>query len=101
VVKVFDTGMPIWGVFFAIAMCLVLQIPIGIISAVSNVEIGLNVIAEFIGGLVTPGNPLAMMIFKYVSSLCSEHLLIQTELMAILRHLKVSRSRQTSKLATT
>lgn len=56
--------MPVWGVFFAVAMCITLQIPIGIIAAISNIEIGLNVLAEFIGGMVTPGNPLSLMIFK-------------------------------------
>lgn len=67
-VKVYDTGMPVWGVFFAVAMCFFLQVPIGIIVAITNVEVTLNVLAEFIGGLVTHGNPLAMMIFKYDSS---------------------------------
>lgn len=45
-----DTGMPVWGIVFAIALCLVLQIPVGIIMGVTNVEVTNNVIAEFIGG---------------------------------------------------
>lgn len=53
----YDTGMPIWGIVFAIGLCLVLQIPIGIINAVTNVEITNNVLAEFIGGKISRNFP--------------------------------------------
>lgn len=46
----YNTGMPVWGIVFAIALCLVLQVPIGMINAVTNIEVTNNVIAEFIGG---------------------------------------------------
>ncbi|RWA07198.1 hypothetical protein EKO27_g7903 [Xylaria grammica] len=37
-------------------------IPIGIIQAVSNIQLGLNVLTEFVVGYLLPGHPLAMMI---------------------------------------
>lgn len=62
--SVYNTGMPIWGIVFAIALCLFLQVPVGIINGVTNVEITNNVIAEFIGGYAIANKPIANMIFK-------------------------------------
>ncbi|KAK5996142.1 Sexual differentiation process protein isp4 [Cladobotryum mycophilum] len=59
-----DTSMPIWGVVFAIVLCFVIQVPVGIILASSNTEVTLNVIAEFIGGYALSGKPVANMLFK-------------------------------------
>lgn len=45
-------------------------IPIGLVQAITNVQLGLNVLTEFIIGYMVPGRPLAMMMFKnygYVS----------------------------------
>ena len=39
-------------------------IPIGIIEAITGVEVGLNVLMEFIIGYALPGRPIAMMLFK-------------------------------------
>ena len=39
-------------------------IPIGIIAAITNQEVTLNVITELIIGYVLPGRPIAMMLFK-------------------------------------
>ncbi|CAK7275017.1 hypothetical protein SEPCBS119000_006468 [Sporothrix epigloea] len=51
-------------VFYGILLCLIFMIPIGIVSAVTGVEVTLNVLAEFIGGAVSGGNALAMNYFK-------------------------------------
>ncbi|KAF8173156.1 OPT-domain-containing protein [Mycena galopus ATCC 62051] len=48
------------GVFLAV----VFVIPVGIIMSITNVEITLNVLAEFFGGLWFPGNAIAMNYFK-------------------------------------
>ena len=42
----------LYGVFLAIIFC----VPIGIIQSITNVQITLNVLAEFLGGLWFPGN---------------------------------------------
>ncbi|PNY26829.1 Glutathione transporter 1 [Tolypocladium capitatum] len=59
-----DTSMPIWGLVFAIVLCFLIQVPVGIMLAVSNAEVTLNVIAEFIGGYALSGKPIANMMFK-------------------------------------
>lgn len=51
-------------VFYGIALCLVFVIPIGIIKAMTGIEVTLNVLAEFIGGAWVAGNALAMNYFK-------------------------------------
>ncbi len=58
------TGMPIWGVVLAIAICMVVQVPIGMVLAVTNMEVTLNVIAEYIAGYALEGRPIPNMIFK-------------------------------------
>jgi OPT family oligopeptide transporter len=39
-------------------------IPIGVIEALSNIQVALNVITELIIGYALPGRPIAMMMFK-------------------------------------
>ncbi|KAH9917385.1 OPT-domain-containing protein [Epithele typhae] len=51
-------------VLYGIFLALIFMIPAGIILAVTNVEVTLNVIAEFFGGLWFPGNATAMNYFK-------------------------------------
>ena len=63
-IGLFPTDMPVWGVFFALAVAMVFIIPIGLIEAVSNVQINLNVLSEMVAGFAMPGKPLSMMIFK-------------------------------------
>lgn len=60
----YDTGFPVWGIFLAIAFALTLQIPLGMIMAMTNNEITLNVVAELIAGYTLAGKPIANMIFK-------------------------------------
>ncbi|ROV94784.1 hypothetical protein VMCG_08848 [Cytospora schulzeri] len=60
----YDTGFPVWGIFLAIAFSLTLQVPIGIVMAMTNNEITLNVVAELIAGYAFAGRPLPNMIFK-------------------------------------
>jgi hypothetical protein len=51
-------------VFYGIALCLIFVIPVGIIKAITGIEVTLNVLAEFIGGSWVAGNALAMNYFK-------------------------------------
>lgn len=51
-------------VFYGIWLCLVFVIPIGIVNAMTGIEVTLNVLAEFIGGMIVEGNALAMNFFK-------------------------------------
>ncbi|CAK7227132.1 hypothetical protein SCUCBS95973_006439 [Sporothrix curviconia] len=51
-------------VFYGILLCIVFVIPIGIVKAMTGIEVTLNVLAEFIGGAWSNGNALAMNYFK-------------------------------------
>ena len=61
---VWDTHLTWWAFIIALLISLFFYLPIGIIQATTNVQIGLNVITEFIIGYMQPGRPLAMMMFK-------------------------------------
>ena len=51
-------------------------IPIGMIQAIANQQIGLNVITELIVGYALPGKPIAMMMFKVSAIHVTPNLLI-------------------------
>ncbi|RYP92689.1 hypothetical protein DL770_001202 [Monosporascus sp. CRB-9-2] len=60
----YPTHLTWWAFLLAVAISFVFSLPIGIIQAVTNNQIGLNVLTEFIYGYIQPGRPLALMIFK-------------------------------------
>ena len=51
--------LPAWGLFLAIFIALIFLVPVGVISAVSETTIGLNIVTEFIAGFLIPGKPIA------------------------------------------
>ncbi|KAI9733514.1 MAG: hypothetical protein M1818_007262 [Claussenomyces sp. TS43310] len=59
-----NTYLSGWAFVVCLLIPVVWSIPIGMVQAVTNVAIGLNVITEFIVGYMQPGKPLAMMMFK-------------------------------------
>ncbi|PNY27801.1 Sexual differentiation process protein isp4 [Tolypocladium capitatum] len=61
---VWDTGLTWWAIILAMVIALVWLIPIGIVQAITNIQLGLNVFTEFIIGYMLPGRPTAMMMFK-------------------------------------
>ncbi|XP_078150388.1 oligopeptide transporter 4-like [Carex rostrata] len=56
--------LPWWGLLFACAMAFVFTLPISIITATTNQTPGLNVITEYMMGLILPGKPIANVCFK-------------------------------------
>ncbi|KAI0667564.1 small oligopeptide transporter [Trametes maxima] len=63
-IEVWHTQMPVWALVLALVVAFVYIIPIGMIQAITNQQIGLNVITELIIGYALPGKPIAMMMFK-------------------------------------
>ena len=59
-----DTETSPGVIFYGLALCLVFVVPVGIIKAMTGIEVTLNVLAEFIGGSFVQGNALAMNYFK-------------------------------------
>ncbi|KAJ7877622.1 OPT oligopeptide transporter [Mycena leptocephala] len=63
-IEVWPTQMPVWAFVLALIISFVYTIPIGMIQAITNQQVGLNVITELIIGYALPGRPIAMMMFK-------------------------------------
>ncbi|TDL22303.1 small oligopeptide transporter [Rickenella mellea] len=63
-IEVWHTQMPVWAFILALIIAFVYIVPIGMIQAITNQQVGLNVITELIIGYALPGHPVAMMMFK-------------------------------------
>ncbi|KAL6568285.1 oligopeptide transporter 4 [Orobanche hederae] len=59
-----EVQLPWWGLLFAAALALIFTLPISIITATTNQTPGLNVITEYIIGIIYPGRPIANVCFK-------------------------------------
>ncbi|KAJ8475318.1 hypothetical protein ONZ45_g6159 [Pleurotus djamor] len=57
-------GFPVQWFILALVIAFVYVIPVGMIQAITNQQVGLNVITELIIGYGLPGRPVAMMMFK-------------------------------------
>ncbi|WFD34105.1 hypothetical protein MCUN1_000937 [Malassezia cuniculi] len=55
---------PVWGLLLAVGMSFFFLVPIGILRAVSDTSVGLNVITEFIAGFLIPGRPIGNVCWK-------------------------------------
>ncbi|KAF8063463.1 OPT oligopeptide transporter [Lyophyllum atratum] len=63
-IEVWETKFPVQYFILALVISFVYVIPIGMIQAITNQQVGLNVITELIIGYALPGRPVAMMMFK-------------------------------------
>lgn len=59
-----EVQMPWWGLLFACVMAFVFTLPISIITATTNQTPGLNIITEYVMGIIYPGRPIANVCFK-------------------------------------
>lgn len=64
VVCAWPTDFPAWAYVICMLIPLIWTVPIGIVQAITNIQLGLNVLTEFVIGYMLPGRPLAMMMFK-------------------------------------
>ncbi|KIJ32419.1 hypothetical protein M422DRAFT_76535 [Sphaerobolus stellatus SS14] len=63
-IELWPTNFPVWAFVLSLIIAFVYTIPIGMIQAITNQQVGLNVITELIIGYALPGRPIAMMMFK-------------------------------------
>ncbi|XP_027356861.1 oligopeptide transporter 4-like [Abrus precatorius] len=56
--------MPWWGLIFAAGLAATFTLPISIITATTNQSPGLNILTEYIIGVILPGKPIANVCFK-------------------------------------
>ncbi|KAK5995245.1 Oligopeptide transporter 2 [Cladobotryum mycophilum] len=81
-------GIAVWPtytspavVLYGIWLCLMFVVPVGIVAAMTGIEVTLNVLAEFIGGMIVEGNALAMNFFKsYGYVTCAHAISFATDL---------------------
>ncbi|KAF8550793.1 hypothetical protein OG21DRAFT_369595 [Imleria badia] len=64
VIKVWHTEFLVWAFCLSLSIAFLYVIPIGMIQAITNQQVGLNVITKLIVGYALPGRPIAMMMFK-------------------------------------
>ncbi|ORY45524.1 OPT superfamily oligopeptide transporter [Rhizoclosmatium globosum] len=57
-------NMPWWAIFFNIFMVTTFILPFGIVPAITGFSLYLNVLTEFLIGLMIPGQTVAVMAFK-------------------------------------
>lgn len=60
----FDTHFPAWAFVIALLIAFVNFIPQGILEAITNQHVGLNVITELVCGYMLPFRPMANLLFK-------------------------------------
>ncbi|KAJ7148645.1 small oligopeptide transporter [Mycena crocata] len=67
-IECWDTGMTIWALILALCVALLYVIPVGMIQAITNWQIGLNLLVNAAPSMLTSptfaGRPVAMMMFK-------------------------------------
>ncbi|XP_057503000.1 oligopeptide transporter 4-like [Actinidia eriantha] len=56
--------MPWWGLLFASVIAFIFTLPISVITATTNQTPGLNIITEYVMGIIYPGRPIANVCFK-------------------------------------
>ncbi|CDY22616.1 BnaC08g42500D [Brassica napus] len=59
-----EIQMPWWGLLLASFMALIFTVPVSIITATTNQTPGLNIITEYLMGVLLPGRPIANVVFK-------------------------------------
>ncbi|PON59621.1 Tetrapeptide transporter [Parasponia andersonii] len=59
-----EVQLPYWGLLFAAALAFIFTLPVSIITATTNQTPGLNIITEYVMGIIYPGRPIANVSFK-------------------------------------
>ncbi|KAH7915948.1 OPT oligopeptide transporter [Hygrophoropsis aurantiaca] len=63
-VEVWPTEFPVWALLVSVFIAFLYIIPIGMVQAITNQQVSLNVLTEMVVGYALPGRPLATMMFK-------------------------------------
>ncbi|KEY68656.1 hypothetical protein S7711_00534 [Stachybotrys chartarum IBT 7711] len=89
VVAGWPTGFPAWAYIVCMLIPMIWLIPIGIVQAITNIQLGLNVLTEFIIGYMVPGRPMAMMMFKNYGYICMSQALYFAQDLKLGHYMKV------------
>lgn len=74
---------------FTTGISLILILPVGIVTAITNIQITLNVISEFVGGFIVPGNALVMNMFKAYGCMTLLHAISFSQQLKLGHYLKI------------
>ncbi|KAL1408598.1 hypothetical protein Q8F55_005411 [Vanrija albida] len=72
-VGAYPTNVNMAVVIFGIILTAIFIVPIALINSITTMETTLNVLAEFIGGSLVPGNALSMNFFKMYGVMTADH----------------------------
>lgn len=89
-VRCWNTEMPIYALIVALLIAVLFLLPVGIIFALTNIAVGLNVVTEFIIGYMVPGKPLAMMFFKTYGYITNNQAITFVQDMKLGHYMKVA-----------
>ena len=68
-IEIGQTQLPIWAAVVALIFVFFLSLPISMLMAITNQEIGLQVIHEMIAGYMLPGRPVANVVYKTIAQM--------------------------------
>lgn len=88
-IEVYPTTMPFWAFILTIILGFVFVLPLGILLAITNQQLTLNVFSELVAGYVIPGRPIAVMIFKVYGTIMSKQALDFSGHMKLGHYMKV------------
>ncbi|KZT65583.1 OPT oligopeptide transporter [Daedalea quercina L-15889] len=88
-IEIFPTQFPVWALVISIIIAAILVIPVGMIRAITNQMISVNVIMEVIVGYMLPGKPVAMMLFKTYGFITVSQALTLASDMKIAHYMKI------------
>jgi OPT family small oligopeptide transporter len=89
VCEVYPIKLAWWALLICITFSGFLVLPMGIIQAVSNNRVGLNVLSELIGGYISPGRPIANATFKCFGYMTMFQCLVFVEDMKLGHYMKI------------
>ncbi|KAJ2674251.1 hypothetical protein IWW42_001751 [Coemansia sp. RSA 1085] len=81
--------LPWYGFLLAIAIAVLLTLPVGLIEAVSNFQYGLGVITELIAGYIWPGEPTYNSSFKMFGYITMRQTLLLTRDQKLGRYMRL------------
>lgn len=64
---IYPTQTPVWGIFVALAIHILLLIPVLIVASSTGSRLNLSTLIEILMGFILPGNGLAMMFIKGIT----------------------------------
>ncbi|KAF8898456.1 OPT oligopeptide transporter [Infundibulicybe gibba] len=66
-VEIYPTQLPIWAALLGVFLASILSIPLGMLQAMTNQQVPLQVMHELIAGYILPGRPTANVLFKTIA----------------------------------